>query len=167
MITLQKAKYSQINEIWEIIQFAILSRKKDGSKQWQDGYPNLDTIKNDIDNQWAYVLIENEQIMAYAAIIFEREPAYEKIDGEWLNSDAYIVLHRIAVSKQAKGRGIATKLLALAENLASTNNVHNIKIDTNFDNLPMLHIIKKLGYEYCGEVYFRGDARKAFQKILN
>ena len=26
------------------------------------------------------------------------------------------------------------------------------KVDTNFDNAAMLHILKKLGYTYCGEV---------------
>lgn len=30
----------------------------------------------------------------------------------------------------------------------------------------MLKIIEKLGYKYCGEVYFRGVARKAFEKLL-
>ena len=40
------------------------------------------------------------------------------------------------------------------------------KLDTNFDNAPMLKILDKLGYTYCGEVFFRGSARKAFEKIL-
>ncbi|MFT4092143.1 MAG: hypothetical protein QM640_00795 [Niabella sp.] len=39
-------------------------------------------------------------------------------------------------------------------------------VDTNFDNAPMLHILNKLGYIYCGEVFFRGAARKAFEKVL-
>ena len=40
------------------------------------------------------------------------------------------------------------------------------KVDTNFDNVAMLHILKKLGYTYCGEVYLAGGERKAFEKLL-
>ncbi len=40
------------------------------------------------------------------------------------------------------------------------------KVDTNFDNAAMLHILKKLGYTYCGEVYLAGGERKAFEKLL-
>ena len=46
------------------------------------------------------------------------------------------------------------------------SNVYSIKVDTNFDNVPMLRILDKLGYVYCGEVFFRGSARKAFEKVL-
>jgi hypothetical protein len=31
----------------------------------------------------------------------------------------------------------------------------------------MLRVLEKLGYVYCGEVYFRGSARKAFEKKLD
>ena len=40
------------------------------------------------------------------------------------------------------------------------------KVDTNFDNAAMLHILKKLVYTYCGEVYLAGGERKAFEKLL-
>lgn len=36
----------------------------------------------------------------------------------------------------------------------------------NFDNAAMLHILKKLGYTYCGEVYLAGGERKAFETSL-
>lgn len=36
----------------------------------------------------------------------------------------------------------------------------------NFDNASMLHLLKKLGYTYCGEVYLAGGVRKAFEKLL-
>ena len=58
------------------------------------------------------------------------------------------------------------KILQEAEKLAREKGVESIRIDTNFDNIPMLKIIEKEGYKYRGEVYFRGSARKAFEKIL-
>ena len=58
------------------------------------------------------------------------------------------------------------KILQEAEKLAREKGVESIRIDTNFDNIPMLKIIEKEGYKYRGEVYFLGSARKAFEKIL-
>ena len=46
------------------------------------------------------------------------------------------------------------------------NNIFSIKVDTNFDNIPMLKILEKLGYTYCGEVILNYSVRKAFEKKL-
>lgn len=163
---LRNANTTDLPAIWEIIQYAIEQRRKDGSDQWQDGYPNETTIQNDLDNGNGYVLEEDGIIQLYAAIIFEKEPAYENIQGKWLTNNDYIVLHRIAASPIAKGKGTAVKLLQLTEELCIKKNIYSIKIDTNFDNLPMLKILDKMGYTYCGEVFFRGSPRKAFEKVL-
>ncbi|MNK88162.1 Acetyltransferase (GNAT) family protein [compost metagenome] len=165
-LVLRKAVLSEIPAIWEILQDAIEQRRLDGSTQWQDGYPNELSIKNDIENGYGYVLTENESILCYAAIMFDKESAYENIEGKWLTDGDYTVVHRVAVSKLAKGKGIATKLFEKIERLSVENNIYSIKVDTNFDNVPMLKILDKLKYTYCGEVYFRGSARKAFEKRL-
>ena len=57
-------------------------------------------------------------------------------------------------------------MFLLFEDFAKNNQVFSIKVDTNYDNLPMLSILQKLDYTYCGKVYFRGGERKAFEKIL-
>jgi GNAT superfamily N-acetyltransferase len=165
-LILRKADLSETDQIWNILQDAIEQRRQDGSSQWQDGYPNQLTVQNDIQNGYAYVLTENESILCYAAIIFDIEPAYEDIQGKWLTDGDYAVVHRVAASKLAKGKGIATKLFKTIEDVCLANNIHSIKVDTNFDNIPMLKILDKLNYTYCGEVFFRGSARKAFEKKL-
>lgn len=164
---LRKAEIIDFPVIWRILQQAIEQRRLDGSKQWQDGYPNEATILDDIENGYGFVLVDNQQIIAYAAIIFDIEPAYEAIEGKWLTNGKYVVLHRVAVENSLKQKGVATQMFQMIEKLAINNNVFSIKVDTNFDNLPMLKIMEKLNYTYCGEVYFHGSARKAFEKVLH
>jgi len=166
-MNLRKATSSEIPVIWKILQQAIARRKADGSEQWQDGYPNEQSIHNDLENGSAYVLVDNDRIIAYAAIIFGVEPAYNDIQGKWLTNGEYVVVHRVASSDEVIGKGIATQLFKLIEELALESNVFSIKVDTNFDNLAMLRILAKLDYVYCGEVFFRGSARKAFEKVLH
>lgn len=165
--TLEKAQPQHADAIWEILQQAIENRRLDGSTQWQDGYPNPASIKNDLENDWAYVVTANNEVVAYAAIIFDKEPAYEAIEGKWLSNGDYVVVHRVAVANTVKGKGVAVELFKQIETLAKSKNVFSIKVDTNFDNAPMLHILNKLGYTYCGEVYFRGAPRKAYEKLLS
>ena len=163
----RKALESEVDEIWTILQYAIERRKQDGSKQWQDGYPNPDTIRYDIAQDWAYVLADDKGLLAYGAVIFEDDPDYATITGKWLTDRDYAVVHRVAAAARAKGMGIATQLFQHIETLAKSRNIFSIKVDTNFDNLAMLRILEKLGYQYCGDVIIRDSARMAFEKCLD
>ncbi|OAQ41691.1 GCN5 family acetyltransferase [Pedobacter psychrophilus] len=166
-VELQKADHSQAVKIWEILQKAIQRRKAEGSNQWQDGYPNLDIIKTDIEKEQGFVLIDGEDILGYCALILNDEPAYAEIEGKWLSDDDFVVFHRVAIDDGHLGKGLAKKMISLIEEYTLENNIYSVKADTNFDNMAMLKIFKNLGYTYCGEVYFRGGARKAFEKVLS
>lgn len=166
-MVLRKALESELPACWEIIQYAIERRRQDGSRQWQDGYPNENSIRSDFENGYSYVVDDDGVLLAYGAIIFDVEPAYNDIEGQWLTEGEYVGVHRVAASPLAKGKGVARFFFTELEEIAKANEVYSIKVDTNFDNAPMLHLLDKLGYTYCGEVYFRGSARKAFEKVLN
>ncbi|WP_426094693.1 GNAT family N-acetyltransferase [Flavobacterium sp. DSR2-3-3] len=162
----RKAELSEITPIWEILQQAILRRKEDGSKQWQDGYPNPDVVQKDIEKGEGFVLVEGEIIIGYSAVLINDEPAYEKIEGNWLTNGDFIVVHRVAISEKYLGKGFAKMILKNIEDFAVRNSIYSIKADTNFDNIAMMKIFEGSGYTYCGEVYFRGSSRKAYEKVL-
>jgi ribosomal protein S18 acetylase RimI-like enzyme len=163
---LRKATFLEVPVIWNILQQAIEQRKQDGSEQWQSGYPNEQTIHDDISNGYAYVVIDNHVVIAYVAIVFGVEPAYNDINGKWLTNNDYAVIHRVATSNAVKGKGIATQLFTMIENLCIEQKVYSIKVDTNFDNVPMMKILDRLNYTYCGEIFSYGALRKAYEKVL-
>ena len=152
--------------IWELLQQAIQRRKAAGSTQWQDGYPNPTVVQNDIQKSQGFVLTIHNVIAAYVAIIINDEPAYDGIEGTWLSNSNFVVLHRIAVADDFIGKGYASQLLQWAEQWAMEKQIWSIKADTKYDNKGMLHLFEKLEYQYCGEVFFRGGARMAFEKLL-
>jgi GNAT superfamily N-acetyltransferase len=163
----KKVTIQHLPQIWEIIQKAIARRKADGSKQWQDGYPNPEVVKNDIEKGIGYVLTQNQEIIGYCAVLINDEPAYAGIEGKWLSDNDFVVVHRIAIAETHLGKGLSKIMMSFIEELAVKNNIYSVKADTNFDNYAMLKIFNDLGYSYCGEVYFRGSARKAFEKVLD
>lgn len=162
----RKADTDDQPQIWDILRQAILRRKRDGSNQWQDGYPNEEVISKDIANEEGYVLTDGTTIVGYSAVLINDEPAYANIEGQWLTNSDFVVVHRIAVSENHLGKGLAKKILGFIEEFALHNNVYSIKADTNFDNAAMITIFEKSGYVYCGEVYFRGYSRRAYEKVL-
>jgi GNAT superfamily N-acetyltransferase len=162
----RKADTSEIPEIWDIIQHAILRRKEDGSTQWQDGYPNPEVLQKDIEKATGYVLTEENSIIGYSAVAINEEPEYANIKGKWQTNEDFIVFHRLAISSTHLGKGLAKMIFQFIEDFAINNQIYSIKADTNSDNLAMLNIFDQLGYSYCGEVYFRGSPRKAFEKVL-
>jgi hypothetical protein len=78
----RRATPSEIPAVWDILQQEIARRKQDGSEQWQDGYPNLQSIQNDVAKGQGFVLTEGETIIGYSAVIINDEPEYTKIKGE-------------------------------------------------------------------------------------
>lgn len=162
----RKAEIAEIPQIWDILQSAIRRRKEDGSDQWQDGYPNPEVVKNDIGKEAGFVLTDGETIVGYSAILINDEPEYAKIEGKWLTNDDFVVFHRVAISEKYLGKGLAQIMMGFIEDFARNNNVYSVKADTNFDNFAMMKIFEKLGYTFCGHVYFRGGQRKAYEKVL-
>lgn len=165
-IVLRPALPEEATKIWEILQQSIERRKKDGSAQWQDGYPNLQSVNTDISKNEGFVITVNDKIAVYGALIVNDEPAYDDIEGKWLTDGDFVVIHRVAVDEEFHGTGLVQTFFEKSEEFARQNSIFSIKVDTNYDNGAMLHVLKKLNYTYCGEVYFRGSSRKAFEKVL-
>lgn len=164
--TFRKAVFEDKDAIWTIIQQAIAKRKAEGSNQWQDGYPNTRTIENDISNENGFVLVHQNKVIGYCAVIINYEPEYEKIIGKWLSNDDFVVIHRIAIEESFLGKGLSGKIIEEVEEFAKEQHIFSVKVDTNFDNHAMMKIFERRGYQYCGEVYFRGSARRAYEKVL-
>ncbi|CAD7815307.1 hypothetical protein CHRY9390_02951 [Chryseobacterium aquaeductus] len=165
-VEFRKARMSDKDIIWEIIQQSIERRRINGSSQWQNGYPNEQTVESDISKNFGYVLTIDNRVAVYVALIFNDEPAYSSIEGAWLTNGEFVVIHRVAVSEEFSGQGLVKKLFDYIEEFVKSENVASIKVDTNFDNPAMLKILETKGYVYCGEVYLAGGIRKAFEKVL-
>lgn len=162
----RKAEIADIATIWVILKEAILRRKNDGSNQWQDGYPNLAVVEKDIEKGYGHVLLDDENIIGYCAILINDEPAYLKIDGSWLTNIDFVVFHRVAISTAHLGQNLSKKMIDFIEDYASNLNIKSLKADTNYDNFAMMKILEKSGFKFCGIVYFRGSQRRAYEKVL-
>jgi len=165
----RKTDVRDINRIMEIINQAQRYFKENSIDQWQNGYPSIQTIEDDISSGFSYVLLQNEVVVATAAISFAGEPDYNKIyDGGWISHNKYGVIHRMAVDHYRKGTGVALEFMKRMEALCIAEGIHSIKIDTHRQNIPMQKFLKKNKFEYCGVIYLKDNSeRLAFEKIIS
>ena len=164
----RKSVNSDIKDIVSIIEEAQSYFKENNIDQWQDGYPNEETIMNDIESKESYVLLKDNKIIATAYLSFSGESDYDKIyDGKWISQGNYAVVHRVAVSNIMKGNGIARELFKYIEEICLENNIKHIKIDTHRENKSMQKFLNKNGFEYCGVIYLEDNSERiAFEKVL-
>lgn len=151
---IRTAEKKDLPMIMDIIHQAQNALKELGISQWQNGYPNENTIRSDIEQAISYVLVENGQILATIAISFQEEPSYQQIfNGSFRSNNPYGVIHRIAVSTSCKKQGLATQLISFAKKLIQNHGLNWIRIDTHEGNIPMQQFLKKQGFQYCGIIY--------------
>ncbi|MDR0507674.1 MAG: GNAT family N-acetyltransferase [Dysgonamonadaceae bacterium] len=165
-ITFRKAEVTDTERIWQIILQAKEQMRLMNSRQWQDGYPAIEDITADIANGYGYVLCEKNGVIAYGAIVFDGEPAYENIKGKWLTDLPYVVVHRLAVADEVKRKGIGSLFMRKAEELSLQNGIQSFKVDTNFDNVYMQKILYALNFTYCGEIFYEHGERRAYEKKI-
>lgn len=159
----RKTNIKDVNKICEIIDQAKHYLKNQGIDQWQNGYPNKETILEDITTQTSYVL-EDENVVGTMRFLIEDDPDYAYIEGQWKTNETYGVIHRIAIEESCKGKGYAKKLIQSAIEMCKKENVHSLRIDTHLDNQSMRRFLKKNNFEECGIVYIRNtDKRIAYE----
>ena len=147
-----KIEIKDIEKVMEIINDAIAFLKPQ-SKQWQQGYPNVESMTKDILNHNLFGVYLDGELTCVAALIIGKDKTYiNMVEGKWKieASDNDLVIHRIAVSNKFRGKGCAKVLMEFAKNYAKENNCTSIKVDTHRANIPMQNLLLSSGYSYQG-----------------
>lgn len=161
----RKATTADIDTIERMIKAASGRLGAAGIDQWQRGYPNRCSIENDVEAGVGMVLALGNEVLAYGAVIFTGEPAYDDLTGgKWLTDGEYAVVHRLCVSEIFVGMGFAKQFMSAAETMAAER-VKSFRIDTHPDNKIMQGLVKRMGFTYCGDVVIE-SRRLAYEKII-
>lgn len=122
--------------------------KEENNPQWHATYPLEEDFQKDIDNESLYVLEENNELKAFAAIMEDLEDDYEQVENR--TKAPSIIIHRLAVNTKDRQKGYAQELFSFAEQLAQQKNINCIKADTEIHNQKMNRLFQKLGYQKKG-----------------
>ena len=144
------AKLADIPAIMQIVKDVVPLMKAAGNFQWSDDYPNPEVFANDISLGQLWVAEVDGQVAGITAITTEQYPEYTQIG--WDIDETAIVTHRLAVSPNYRGQGIAKALVNQAEQEAIRRGIPLLRVDTNSKNLATQKLFPKLGYQFAGEI---------------
>ena len=168
---IRKSNTTDVNALLELFDEARGTIAQLGIDQWQNGYPSLDVVVEDIELARSYVVIIDGELCGTFVLVEDGEPTYDKIyDGSWKSgndNENYLAIHRVAVSVRMRGKGISTAIINYAEARARDLGRESMRIDTHEGNAVMRRMLEKHGFEYCGVIYLEGgDPRVAYEKGL-
>ena len=167
--TVRKARLEDVPAMAGLYDLARAGLRERGVDQWQDGTPNSDSAREDIESGIGWVLEESGVVLATAAVYVGHEPTYDLIrDGAWQGTgERYGIIHRLAVSPEARRHGAASALMDLGARLTREAGLSVLRCDTHRDNLPMRRTLERNGFVLRGVIRLRsGAARVAYEKLL-
>lgn len=157
-IEIRLAKENELEEVVDILKEAKRIFKDMDIPQWQTSdYPAYEDIEIDYKNDALYIIEKDNTIIGTASILIRFDAhKYDEYDtifeGEWLNDNPYVVVHRSAIRNIERGKGYMSKFFDKAKEVAINNGIKDIRVDTHEKNKPMLKAINKYGFVYCGKI---------------
>ena len=146
--------------------------KEQGLDQWQGTYPAAENFREDFAHGDGWLFTCGGEAAGYICIKRRPEAAYTALEGEWLScAGPYVAVHRLMVRARYRGTSLASDMLSLAEELGRGWCCAGIRVDTHPGNEPMLHLLRKNGFELCGTIRLvgsdeDGQLRKALEKCI-
>ena len=151
-IYLRRAQLQDLTAIMKIIDDAKELLKKNGSPQWQNGYPDQETFTQDIVMQTNWILINDNKVVATATLQLTPEPTYRNItQGQWQQPDEpYATIHRVAISSNYRGQGLSKLLFSNLLTVGQMQGIKNFWVDTHRSNKAMQHIAENFNFKKRG-----------------
>lgn len=169
---IRKVNREEITSVMEIIEEgrALL---KTTSKQWQNGYPNTDSLLSDIDHGFLYGAYKEGTLVGVMALVHDVfNVDYDEIEGKWVipYTEKDLVIHRIAVKKEYHHQKVGDALMKFAYQYAKDHHIPSIKIDTHRKNIPMQKLCMNNTYHLSGVIYIKrvepDPSRLIFEKSI-
>lgn len=130
-----------------------------GISQWDENYPDLNTIQTDIHRGELFKYVLDDTIVGIVVLNESQDPEYNELN--WITPvhSRNLVVHRLAVHPKHQGKGIARKLMDFAEKKAKHDGYDSIRLDTFSQNKRNQKFYDNRSYQRTGEVYlsYRDD----------
>lgn len=158
MMNVRNANTKDFEQIMKIYKYAQDYMIQSGNPtQWGHFYPEAELIQSDIRQNACKVIYDENGIHGVCALFEGADPTYEYIeDGNWLNDEPYLTIHRLAGDGQV--HGLFQCVVDYCKNIS-----HNIRVDTHANNRIMQKLMEKNGFIKCGIIYVKdGTPRIAY-----
>ena len=164
---IRKAQNTDLDNIMKMYKSCVTGMIKNGIDQWDDTYPDTETIVQDLENQTYYVVEEKGEIIGGINIDQNQDPTYLDINWED-SSNQFFVVHRLAVKEEFWNKKIGKDLMIFTEKLVTEKGLKSIRLDTYSGNPKAMEFYIRLGYRELGSINLKPDKNEyyCFEKII-
>jgi len=132
----------------------VAAMRAAGNDQWGPAYPTDDHFFQDCADGVLFVDEDQGRIRGFAVLNFEEPEQYEALP--WTVARPALIVHRLAVLPEFRGRGLANALFAFAEEQARARGLRGLRSDTYSRNPVMNALFAKRGWKRVGTLHFPG-----------
>lgn len=164
-LSFHKALLNDLDEINLMYKTVIVDMISNGILQWDEIYPDRETIRQDIIKGEMYIARHGNLLAAAYTLNSECDDEYK--NGNWKNiSEPYFIVHRLCVNPQLQKQGIGTYIMLHIEEYARNNNASSIRLDCFPENHSATALYKRLGYTRTGIATYRKGKFLLMEKML-
>ncbi len=135
---------------------------KRGIPQWDEIYPDSQTLAKDIERQELHVIETEGRVAGLIVINEEQPPEYNGV--EWRYPGPVLVVHRLTIDPAWQRRGLATRLMDFAEETAALKGCACVRLDAFTRNPAAFTLYEGRGYRKAGVVRFRKGEFFCYEK---
>jgi ribosomal protein S18 acetylase RimI-like enzyme len=165
MALFRKAEENDFETIVLLFQNAVENMCSQGIFQWDEIYPAVELLCEDVRRGEMYALVEGDDIVSAVVINDEQSEKYMNVDWEYKNEKP-AVLHRLCVNPCFQNRGFGRETVIQAERIIKEADYTAVRLDAFSQNPFALKLYESLGYTRAGEVTFRKGAFFVYEKLL-
>ena len=163
---MQHFRLASINEVDYINSMFDAVKAKgriDGTSDWDEDYPNIDIIAEDIKNKGLYVLEDQDKIIASISIVEDEPEEIRDLGWERVKS---CFLVRLCVAPEYQGKGIGEQMMKSISIIAKEKGykaTHHLAANVN---KAANRLYKRMGYRDLGLIHAYGTDFIAYEKLL-
>ena len=165
---IRKATASDLATIKELTEACAKGMQEKGIFQWNEHYPSLERLQEDINKKELYVLEENNVLEGIVVLTPDMDEEY--IPVEWFTPNGNnLYVHRLATHPKKWGSGNGRKLMDFAEAFAKEQKYISVRLDTFSKNERNQKFYEARGYKRLGNIYFPKQSEHPFycyEKVL-
>ena len=127
--------------------------------RWSKGkHPTVEGIRSYIDEGSMYLYRERGAIVGAMAVTMYQSEDYHAIDwSQQIADEKVAVIHILAVSPDAQGKGIGSEMIRETIRLARDKGMQAVRLDALASNTPAHRLYERLGFEYRGEQHLYAE----------
>lgn len=158
---IEVATLKDLKEIKKLTEACAVALEEKGIYQWNEHYPPLEKLEQDILKKELYVLKEEEKILGIIVLTPEMDKEYVPI--RWLTPNSNnLYVHRLAVHPSSWGKSYGQKLMTFAEDFAKEKGYASIRLDTFSQNKRNHLFYETRGFKRLGDIFFPKQSEHPF-----